>query len=99
IAYFFPLIFVYDDINEWNDHHYRGTEEFYNDFSHFNAEITVPGNYQVWATGNLTNANEVYTERYAKRITDAGLSDKVTDIITESEMQAGGITKNNPVNT
>jgi hypothetical protein len=99
IAYFFPRVAVYDDIDGWNKNPYRGTEEFYNDFSHFNAEITVPGNYQVWATGNLTNINDVYTDRYAKRITDVGLSDKVTDIVNEAEMQAGGITKNNPVNT
>jgi Peptidase family M1 domain len=98
IAYFFPRVAVYDDIDGWNRNPYRGTEEFYNDFSHFNAEITVPRNYQVWATGNLTNINDVYTERYAKRITDAGLSDKVTDIITEAEMQAGGISKNNSTN-
>lgn len=99
IAYFFPRIAVYDDIDGWNQNPYRGTEEFYNDFSHFNAEVTVPGNYQVWATGNLTNANDVYNAQYAKRIADAALSDKITDIITEAEMQAGGITKNNPANT
>ena len=99
IAYFFPRVAVYDDIDGWNKNPYRGTEEFYNDFSHFNTEITVPGNYQVWATGDLTNTNEVYTERYAKRITDASMSDKVTDIITEAEMLAGGITKSNTTNT
>jgi len=99
IAYFFPRVAVYDDIDGWNKNPYRGTEEFYNDFSHFNAEITVPGNYQVWATGDLTNASEVYTDRYVKRIADASLSDKVTDIITEAEMHAGGIAKNNPTNT
>ncbi len=99
IAYFFPRVAVYDDIDGWNKNPYRGAEEFYNDFSHFNAEITVPGNYQVWATGNLINANDVYTERYIKRIADASLSDKVTEIITEAEMHAGGITKNNPANT
>ena len=60
IAYFFPRITVYDDIDGWNRNPYRGTEEFYNDFCHFNAEITVPGNYQVWATGNLTNVTSLY---------------------------------------
>ncbi|MFI5161009.1 MAG: M1 family metallopeptidase [Sphingobacteriales bacterium] len=99
IAYFFPRVAVYDDIDGWNRNPYRGTEEFYNDFSHFNAEITVPGNYQVWATGNLMNTNKVYTDRYAKRIADAGLSSPVTDIVTEAEMRTGGITKNNPTNT
>jgi hypothetical protein len=99
IAYFFPRVAVYDDIDGWNQNPYRGSEEFYNDFCHFNAEITVPGNYQVWATGNLTNPNQVYTDRYVKRISDAGLSDKVTDIISESDLKEGNISPHNATNT
>ncbi|MEN0052222.1 MAG: M1 family metallopeptidase [Mucilaginibacter sp.] len=99
IAYFFPRIAVYDDIDGWNQYPYLGSQEFYNDFGHFNAEITVPGNYQVWATGNLKNTDEVYQPKYAKLIAQAGSSDKVTDIITEADLKAGNITKNNPTNT
>jgi hypothetical protein len=99
VAYFFPRIAVYDDIDGWNKYPYRGSEEFYNDFCHFNAEITVPGNYQVWATGNLTNTEQVYTDRYVKRINDATQSDKVTDIISDADLQAGNISTNHPTNT
>lgn len=99
IAYFFPRIAVYDDIDGWNENPYRGTEEFYNDFCHFKVNITVPGNYQVWATGNLMNPAQVYTDRYVKRITDAELSDKVTDIITDSDLKDGNISPRNPTNT
>jgi hypothetical protein len=95
VAYFFPRIAVYDDIDGWNENHYRGTEEFYNDFCHFNAEITVPPDYEVWATGNLKNPDQVYNDKIAKRLTDAGFSDKVTDIITPADLKAGGITKSN----
>jgi hypothetical protein len=99
IAYFFPRIAVYDDIDGWNRHHYEGVQEFYNDFSHFNAEITVPGDYEVWATGNLKNANEVYTDKFAKRLSDAAESDKVTNIITEGDLKTGNITANKTGNT
>ncbi len=58
VAYFFPRIAVYDDIDGWNKVPYSGSEEFYNDFDNFNAEITVPGGYGVWATGDLKNASE-----------------------------------------
>lgn len=92
IAYFFPRIAVYDDIDGWNQHPYLGVEEFYNDFCHFNAEITVPGDYEVWATGNLKNASEVYLPKIVERITAAGLSDKVTDITTPADRKAGAIT-------
>ena len=99
IAYFFPRVAVYDDIDGWNRHQYRGTEEFYNDFCHFKAEVTVPGNYQVWGTGNLTNVDEVYTPAYAKMINEVVLSDKITNIITESDLKQGNITHHNPTNT
>ena len=99
IAYFFPRIAVYDDIDGWNEYPYLGSQEFYNDFCHFNAEITVPGNYQVWATGNLKNIDEVYQPKYAKLINQAGINDKVTDIITEADLKTGNITRNSSANT
>ena len=99
IAYFFPRIAVYDDIDGWNQHHYQGVQEFYNDFCHFNAEITVPGDYEVWATGNLKNANEVYNDKFSKRLSDAAKSDKVTNIITDADLKAGNITVNKTTNT
>lgn len=99
IAYFYPHIAVYDDIDGWNQHHYQGTQEFYNDFAHYNAEITVPGDYEVWATGNLKNINEVYNGKIAKRLIAAAESDKVTNIITEADLKAGDITLNKTANT
>src|SRR5688572_26221889 len=35
VAYFFPRIAVYDDIDGWNKNPYLGTQEFYNDFCDF----------------------------------------------------------------
>jgi len=99
IAYFFPRVAVYDDIDGWNQNHYQGIQEFYNDFCHFRAEITVPGNYEVWATGNLTNAAAVYNGKIAKRLTEAGQNDAVTDIITDADLKAGDITLNKVTNT
>jgi len=99
IAYFFPRIAVYDDIDGWNKYPYLGTEEFYNDFCHFNAQITVPGNYQVWATGDLKNASEVYNDKIVKLIAQAEKTDSVTHIVTEADLAAGNITTKNKLNT
>jgi len=77
IAYFFPRIAVYDDIDGWNQYPYTGQYEFYNDFCHFNTEITVPADYQVWATGDLKDPDQVYTPKFADRIRRAGQSDTV----------------------
>jgi hypothetical protein len=99
IAYFFPRIAVYDDIDGWNKYQYLGNEEFYNDFCHFNAEITVPGKYAVWATGNLANAGDVYQPNIIKRIELAGKVDTVTDVITPADLGNGTATKKNAFNT
>jgi len=99
IAYFFPRVAVYDDVDGWNQHPYLGTEEFYNDFCHFNAEITVPGNYEVWATGNLKNADEVYQPKIAARITAAEQSDEVTDIITAADQSSNSVTTKGATHT
>jgi hypothetical protein len=99
IAYFFPRIAVYDDIDGWNEHQYLGTQEFYNDFCHFNAAITVPGDYQVWATGNLKNMNEVYAPKIVRRIQEAVVNDNITNVITPADLKNGNITLNRDSNT
>jgi len=99
IAYFFPRIAVYDDVDGWNKYPYLGTEEFYNDFCNFNVEITVPGNYQVWATGDLKNTDEVYNPQIAKLINQAEKTADVTTIVSEADLQTGNITTKRSSNT
>ncbi|MCB2222225.1 MAG: M1 family metallopeptidase [Bacteroidetes bacterium] len=67
IAYFFPRIGVYDDIDGWNDYYYRGTTEFYNDFGNFDVSIELPAGYVVWATGQLQNPAQCLTMKYLNR--------------------------------
>ncbi|MEP6512389.1 MAG: M1 family metallopeptidase [Parafilimonas sp.] len=99
IAYFFPRIAVYDDIDGWNKFPYTGSQEFYNDFCDFNAAVTVPKNYIVCATGDLENADEVYAARIVQRIAAAEKSDPVTKIIDTKDLQNGNITAQNVINT
>jgi Peptidase family M1 domain len=92
IAYFFPRIAVYDDIDGWNTYPYNGTQEFYNDFCHFNAAITVPKGYIVWATGDLKNAEQVLQPVYLSRLQQSALNDSVTNIISPADLEQGNIT-------
>jgi hypothetical protein len=98
IAYFFPRIAVYDDIDGWNRYPYNGTQEFYNDFCNFDVFITVPKNFVVWATGDLQNTNEVLNSTYVQRIQKAETSDAVTTIIDTADLKQS-ITTDHPVNT
>lgn len=86
IAYFFPRVAVYDDIDGWNTYPYIGSQEFYNDFCHFKAAITVPANFIVWATGDLKNGADVLSPVYFNRLQDAEKNDAVTTIIDTTEL-------------
>ncbi|MDY0904152.1 M1 family metallopeptidase [Pedobacter sp. CFBP9032] len=99
IAYFFPRIAVYDDVDGWNKYPYTGAEEFYNDFDQFNAEVTVPGGYGVWATGDLKNANEVFQDQIVARIESAEKKDAIIDVITDQDLADKKVTRNNAFNT
>jgi peptidase M1-like protein len=99
IAYFFPRIAVYDDIDGWNREPYTGPQEFYNDFGNFKAAITVPVNYVVWATGDLANCNEVLNDSYCQRLQQAEQHDGIINIIDSTDLKQKNITRQNASNT
>jgi Peptidase family M1 domain len=99
VAYFFPRLAVYDDIDGWNKYPYIGSQEFYNDFCHFTVGITVPDNYVVWATGELKNKTEVLGQKYINRIAEAEGSDRTVAIIDSIDIAARDITIHHPSNT
>lgn len=99
IAYFFPRIAVYDDIDGWNDFKYMGDTEFYNDFGNFEVSVTVPKNCIVWATGTLENPEQVLTKKYLKRYQKAFITDEIINIIDSVECTQNNITKPNKKNT
>jgi hypothetical protein len=91
IAYFFPRVAVYDDIDGWNHIPYLGDLEFYNDFCDFNVEVTVPGDYGVWGTGDLVNRQEVFSPEVNRRIDQASSADGIVTIIDTGEQARGGV--------
>ncbi|WP_400191378.1 M1 family metallopeptidase [Hymenobacter sp. B81] len=99
VAYFFPRIAVYDDIDGWNRHPYNGQQEFYNDFCNFQVNITVPRHFVVWATGDLLNAEQVLTKKYVKRLRDAEKKDAVVNVIETADLQRRDITADQAQNT
>jgi hypothetical protein len=85
VAYFFPRIAVYDDIDGWNDFKYSGITEFYNDFGNFDVSITVPRHFIVWATGLLQNASAVLKKAYSERYEQAFNTDSIIHIVNAEE--------------
>ncbi|NPA69005.1 MAG: M1 family metallopeptidase [Chlorobi bacterium] len=99
IAFWYPKVAVYDDIVGWNTHGHTGSQEFYNDFGNFDVSITLPGDYQVWATGVLQNMNELYNEKYVKLFEKSKQTDEVIHIITEKDRKKGKILKKSDKHT
>ena len=99
IAYFFPRLAVYDDINGWNNFDYTGDAEFYNEFGNFKLAVTVPKNFIVWATGTLQNPEEVFTPKYLDLFNEALNSNNVIHIIDTLDYLNKDITKQNSFNT
>lgn len=65
IAYWYPQMAVYDDIDGYDAVDYTGQVEFYNDFSNYDVTISIDNsNCIVWATGELQNPEEIFTEKY-----------------------------------
>jgi hypothetical protein len=86
IAYFFPRIGVYDDIEGWNDYYYQGTTEFYNDFGNFDVSIELPAGFVVWATGQLQNPARCLTMKYLNRYLMARDTNIMIRIIDQQDL-------------
>jgi len=93
IAYWYPQIAVYDDVDGWDITEYTGSVEFYNDFNNYEVEITVPENYLIRATGEMLNANEILEPKIYDKYIRALESDSVIRIITVDDLDDGEITR------
>ena len=88
IAQWFPRMCVYDDILGWNTLPYLGAGEFYLDYGNITANITVPANQYVVASGELLNPKEVYTSEQIKKWEAAKNSDKTVVIRSAAEVNS-----------
>jgi len=98
IAYWYPQIAVYDDIDGWDRIDYSGSVEFYNDFSDYDVNIKVPNGMVVWATGELQNAKEMLRDDIYYKYKKAKLSDETVRIIEPADYKKGFVTSNNNFN-
>ena len=93
IAYWYPQISVYDDIDGWDGINYKGVVEFYNEYGNFDVQITTPEKFGVWATGILQNPENVYSKEILERFNQAKSSEKVLNIIKKEDLEKGNVTK------
>lgn len=99
VAYFFPRVAVYDDIDGWDKTPYKGMAEFYNDYSNFDVHISVPEDFVVWATGELKNPEEVLNQEHLERLQKAESSSEIISVVDTTDIKKRSITAGNPINT
>jgi len=98
VAYWYPQIAVYDDIDGWDRIDYSGSVEFYNDFSNYDVTLKIPKGMVVWATGELQNGKEVLRADIYSKYEQAKESDETIRIITQEDYSKGLVTNSNEIN-
>lgn len=96
IAYWYPQISVYDDIDGWDNIPYTGYQETYNDFNNYKVEINVPPGFSVWGTGKCKNLKEIYTDEIFQRYEKSLSSEELINIITEDDLDKEIFKTNSP---
>ena len=85
LAYWYPIVSVYDDVTGWMDAPFRGRAEFYSDFASYDLTIHAPESWVVQATGTLQNPADVLTPEVAQRRQQALRSDTPMRILTPEQ--------------
>ncbi|MBS1668431.1 MAG: M1 family metallopeptidase [Bacteroidetes bacterium] len=99
LAYFYPRVAVFDDIDGWDRMNFTDFQEFYNDFNDYTLKVTVPKNYIVWSTGTLQNPNAVLQPTYVDKLNASMKTDEVMHIATPADLASKNVTAQNNVNT
>ncbi|MFA5417946.1 MAG: M1 family metallopeptidase [Bacteroidales bacterium] len=98
VAYWYPQIAVFDDINGWDEIEYLGIVEFYNDFNNYNVTVSVPSDFKIWATGELQNAEQHFTRKVMDRIEKAKTTGEITTFFTADECKTNKVLQNSTDN-
>ena len=68
LAYWYPQVAVYDDVNGWQTDQYMGTGEFYMGYADYDVTLRLPAGWLVVATGDLVNPTEVLSPQVRDRL-------------------------------
>jgi len=81
VPYFYPQLAVYDDVYGWDEIYHTINEEFYQEYADYDFSLKIDDGSIVWATGELQNAQEIFTQDVYSRIQKSQNSDKAIDIL------------------
>jgi len=96
VAYWYPQLAVYDDVNGWQKDPYLGGAEFYMGYADYEVNLSIPQGWLVAGTGELTNAQEVLSQQTRDRLAEARRGASVIHVVREPDRGAG---RNKATNT
>lgn len=85
IAYWYPILSVYDDVEGWHTDPFLSRSEFFSGFGDYDVTIDAPAGWIALATGELTNASKVLAPDVYARMLRAYESDKPFRILEPSQ--------------
>src|SRR5678816_1201987 len=89
VAYWYPQLAVYDDVNGWQKDPYLGGAEFYMGYADYDVNLTVPQGWLVAATGELTNPTQVLSPQTRDRLAESRRTGNVVQIVRDQDRGAG----------
>jgi hypothetical protein len=92
LAYWYPQMAVYDDVQGWTAQPYQGDGEFYMGYADYDVSVTVPEGWLVGATGTLQNAEAILTDSVRARLDRARQADMIVSVVDSTERGAGTAT-------
>lgn len=98
LAYFYPRVAVYDDVDGWDTMDFTGSQEFYSDFNDYDVTVRVPANFVVWGTGTLTDADAVLQPGPLARFRASFTADTTVHVATADELARHAVTAQDSVN-
>ncbi len=81
LAYWYPQMAVYDDVEGWFSDPFTGGAEFYHGFADYDLTVEAPAGWLVAATGALQNPDAVLTPAVAARMRQAHQSDTPVQVV------------------
>jgi hypothetical protein len=95
LAYWYPTIQVYDDVEGWHTDPFLGGSEFYHGFGDYDVTIEAPPGWVLAATGELQNPEDVLAPAIVQRMRRAYGSDEPVQVIGPSDFGEAG-TRSSP---
>lgn len=92
LAYFYPRIAVYDDVNGWDTIPFVEGKEFYSDFNDYDVTVHAPADFVVWGTGTLRNPGDVLQPAPLSRYQSSLTSDETVHVATAADVAAHSVT-------